>query len=278
MLNEHFDHTLYGLQPKHDFFAQIPVVNDELPARILSGRVQIKPNVKEFSGSGVVFDDGTVIEKVDVVILATGYNYSFPFLPPELQTKSGYRLCLYKHVFPPSLAHPTLAVIGFINAFGAVNLMAELQERWATRVFKGIVKLPSEETMSREVEKDTEIMNQRFSCSERSPLQVDYIPYMDSLAQQIGVLPSLLWLLLTDPPLVLELLFGPLTSYQYRLTGPGQWSGARQAILTQLGRVLQPFKTRVVPERKPKSKIQFSVILSGTVLMCILLFKRQLLP
>ncbi|XP_072289866.1 flavin-containing monooxygenase 5-like [Eucyclogobius newberryi] len=276
MLNEHFDHTLYGLQPKHNFFAQIPVVNDELPARIISGRVQIKPNVKEFSGSSVVFDDCTVIDKVDVVILATGYDYSFPFLPPELQNKSGYRVRLYKHIFPPSLAHPTLAVVGFIHALGAINPMAEMQGRWATRVFKGIIKLPSEEAMSREIDKDTENMHRWFSCSERNPLQVIYIPYMDSLAKQVGARPDFLRLVLTDPWLALQVWFGPCTPYQYRLTGPGRWGGVRQAILTQWDRMLQPFKTRVVQEQQRKSKLKSSVLLSGAVLMCFLVYKQQL--
>lgn len=145
------------------FWAQIPIVNDDLAGRIISGRVQVKPNVKEFSRTSVVFTDGSVIDEVrvwkikvfslcpdfcsktefvnllqvDTVIFATGYNYSFPFLPPEIQTKSGFRLCLYKHVFPPSLAPPTLAVVGFIHGFGAINPLAEMQARWATRVFKG---------------------------------------------------------------------------------------------------------------------------------------------
>lgn len=39
-------------------------MNDDLPARIISGRVQVKPNVKEFCGSSVVFDDGSVIDEV----------------------------------------------------------------------------------------------------------------------------------------------------------------------------------------------------------------------
>lgn len=68
---------------------------------------------------------------------ATGYNYSFPFLPSALQAKCGYRLQLYKHVFPPALTSPTLAVVGFIHGFGAINPLAEMQARWATRVFKG---------------------------------------------------------------------------------------------------------------------------------------------
>lgn len=80
------------------------------------------------------------IIQVDVVVFATGYNYSFPFLPSDLQAKSGFRLRLYRHVFPPALTHPTLAVVGFIHGLGAINPLAEMQGRWATRVFKGKVE------------------------------------------------------------------------------------------------------------------------------------------
>ncbi|XP_040895904.1 flavin-containing monooxygenase 5-like isoform X2 [Toxotes jaculatrix] len=275
-LNKAFDHTLYGLKPKHGFFARIPVVNDDLPARIISARVQVKPNVKEFCGSSVVFVDGSAINKVDVVVFATGYNYSFPFLPSALQAKSGYRLRLYKHVFPPGLSHPTLAVVGFINALGAVNPLAEMQARWATKVFKGSSTLPSEETMVKEIQRDSATMHQRFSCSELNPLQVDYMPYLDSLAEQVGVRPNILSLLMKDPRLGLQVLLGPGTPYQYRLTGPGQWVGARQAILTQWERVVQPFRTRVVPEpeTKPSSRLSIIVIFSGVTLLCCFCYKK----
>uniref|UniRef100_A0A671V4Q2 Flavin-containing monooxygenase n=1 Tax=Sparus aurata TaxID=8175 RepID=A0A671V4Q2_SPAAU len=267
-LNKAMDHKLYGLKPKHGFFAQIPLVNDDLPNRIISGRVQMKPNVKEFCGSSVVFVDGSVIDKVDVVVFATGYNYSFPFLPAALQAKCGYRLRLYKHVFPPALKQPMLAVVGFIHGLGAVNPLAEMQARWAARVFKGLATLPSEETMMKELEKDTVIMHQRFACSNRNPIQVDYIPYLDSLAEEVGVRPNIPWLFLTDPRLALQLLTGPCTPYQYRLTGPGKWAGAREAILTQWERVLQPFRTRVVPEpeSRPSSRRGIIVIVSGAAL------------
>lgn len=74
------------------------------------------------------------------MVFATGFDYDFPFLPPDLRTKCGYRLRLYKHVFPPALTKPTLAVVGFIHTLGAINPMAEMQGRWATRVFKGKVQ------------------------------------------------------------------------------------------------------------------------------------------
>ncbi|KAL0164106.1 hypothetical protein M9458_039859, partial [Cirrhinus mrigala] len=67
-------------------------------------------------------------------------------------------------------------------------------------------------------------------------IQVDYILYMDELAKQVGVRPPILKLLLTDPRLSVNVIFGPCTPYQFRLHGPGQWEGARQAILTQWDR------------------------------------------
>lgn len=68
------------------------------------------------------------------------------------------------------------------------------------------------------------------------------------LHPQVGVRPNLLGLFLTDPVLWVRTLFGPCTPFQYRLTGPGKWTGARQAIFTQWDRIAQPFRTRVVPE------------------------------
>lgn len=83
-------------------------------------------------------------------------------------------------------------------------------------------------------------------------IQTDYIVYMDELASFIGAKPNLLWLFLKDPRLAVEVFFGPCSPYQFRLVGPGKWSGARNAILTQWDRSLKPMKTRVV------SKVQKS--------------------
>lgn len=78
------------------------------------------------------------IQQVDVIVFATGYSYDFPFLPASIKKTSGHRIGLYKHVFPPTLEHPTLAVVGFIHALGAIMPQAEMQSRWVTRVFKGM--------------------------------------------------------------------------------------------------------------------------------------------
>ncbi|XP_070410175.1 flavin-containing monooxygenase 5 [Nothobranchius furzeri] len=250
-INSMYDHTMYALKPKHRFFSQNPVVNGDLPLKILSGSVIIKPNVKEIRGSTVVFEDGSIAEKVDTIVFATGYNYDFPYLPNNVMYKSGHRVGLYKHVFPPNLEHPTLALVGFIHSGGSVMPQAEMQVRWVARVFKGLKQLPSNQSMIKAVEKDTKDIEKNYVVSKSTPLQVDFVSYMDDIAGEIGVRPSLLWLLFTDYLLFKRVLWGPVTAYQYRLTGPGKWEGAREAIITQFDRVYQPLKTRKVPEKEP---------------------------
>uniref|UniRef100_A0A8C7W7W2 Flavin-containing monooxygenase n=1 Tax=Oncorhynchus mykiss TaxID=8022 RepID=A0A8C7W7W2_ONCMY len=265
-LNRTFDHRLYGLQPKHRFFAQIPVVNDDLLGRIISGRVLVKPNIREIKGSSVVW-------MLWCLPLAT----TMTFLPSGLLTNGGHCLCLYRHVFPPGLARPSLAVVGFICNLGAINPLAEMQARWATQVFKGLLTLPSQEAMLQAVKRDTSTLQNRFACLERHPLQVDHIPYMDSMAEELGVRPNLLGLLLREPGVGLRVLLGPCTPYQYRLRGPGQWDGARQAILTQWERVAQPFRTRMPPQPESRTRASSSLILtlSVTVLLLTTFYTRH---
>ncbi|XP_038165001.1 flavin-containing monooxygenase 5-like [Cyprinodon tularosa] len=249
-LNAMYDHTMYAIKPRHRLFSKIPVINDDLPLKILSGSVVIKPNVKEICGSTVIFQDGSTVEKVDTLVFATGYNYDFPYFPKNLLYKSGHRVGLYKHVFPPNLEHPTLAVVGFIHALGAIMPQAEIQARWVARVFRGLKKLPSNQSMIKAVEKDTKNIENNYIVSKLTPLQVDFVSYMDDIAGEIGARPSLLWLFFTDYQLFKHVLWGPVSSYQYRLMGPGKWEGARKAILTQFDRMYKPLKTRKLEEKE----------------------------
>ena len=44
---------------------------------------------------------------------------------------------LYKYAFPLNLTHPTLAIVGHVQAIGSVIPIAEMQARWITRIFSG---------------------------------------------------------------------------------------------------------------------------------------------
>ncbi|NXK65982.1 FMO5 monooxygenase, partial [Sylvietta virens] len=204
-LNARFDHTLYGLKPKHRILDQHPTINDDLPNRIISGRVRVKPDIQEFTETSAIFEDGTR-EDVDAVVFATGYSFSFPFLEGVKVVEN--QIPLYKFVFPPDLEKPTLAFIGLIQPLGAIMPISELQCRWATRVFKGLQGLPPPADILAEITQTKQRMAERYVKSQRHTIQVDYIPYMDELACQLGVKPNLLTLFLTDPKLAMEVAFG----------------------------------------------------------------------
>ncbi|ETE70005.1 hypothetical protein L345_04188, partial [Ophiophagus hannah] len=115
-----------------------PVFNDDLPSRIICGTVVVKPNVKQFTETSAIFQDGTVLEGLDYVIFATGYTFAYPFMDDESIIKSrNNEVTLYKSILPPFLEKPTMAVIGLVQSLGSAIPTAELQARWATRVFKG---------------------------------------------------------------------------------------------------------------------------------------------
>lgn len=151
------------------------------------------------------------------------------------------------------MKHSTLAVIGLIQPWGAINPISELQARWAVRVFKGELNLPNAQSMNEDIDKKIELMSKRYVNTVRHTVQVDHVDFCNEIAEQVGCRPNLcknqnikvkrvnfyyLFLVLVqffikDFLLGFRLIFGPCTPYRYRLEGPNRWEGARHAILTQ---------------------------------------------
>ncbi|XP_013376079.1 PREDICTED: dimethylaniline monooxygenase [N-oxide-forming] 4 isoform X2 [Chinchilla lanigera] len=269
-MNKRFNHENYGLSITKGKKKKV-IVNDELPTCILCGTVTVKTSVKEFTETSAVFEDGTVEANVDIVIFATGYTFSFPFLEEPLKSLCTKKMFLYKRVFPPTLEKPTLAIIGLISLTGSILAGTELQARWATRVFKGLCKIPPSHKLMAEAARKEQLIK-RGVIKDTSQDKLNYICYMDELAACIGAKPNVPFLLLKDPRLAWEVFFGPCTPYQYRLVGPGRWDGARNAILTQWDRTLKPLKTRIVANSpKPASMSRYLKVLGAPILLASLL-------
>lgn len=114
-----------------------PVLNDELPGRIITGKVLIKPRVKEVKENSVVFSNTPKEEPIDIIVFATGYTFAFPFLDETVVKVEDGQASLYKYIFPAHLPKPTLAVIGLIKPLGSLLPTGDTQARWAVRVLKG---------------------------------------------------------------------------------------------------------------------------------------------
>jgi dimethylaniline monooxygenase (N-oxide forming) len=293
-----FDHAKYGMQPMHRFNGAQVTVNDELPARIASGTVIVKPNIKAFSGAhAVIFDDGTTADNIDTILLSTGYRFDFSLIENgDLVNVERNETALYKYIYPPTIAaqHPTIGVCGLIQASGSIAPISEMQARVFFDVLSGRTKLPTAEEMIDDVRMKQTTMRRRYvdtmrhtiqvDCVLRLPLaqlqiyttqtvssgdrytailyscqlsfiinvhvffykQVDYVQFMDELADMIGAKPDMLRLFMSDPLLGYKVLTGPNLAYVYRLNGPHPWSGARRAILDVWNRIDAPAMTRVV--------------------------------
>jgi hypothetical protein len=122
------DLTRLGLPaPDHEVLTSHPIMNTQVLHHLAHGDLVAKPDVRHLTPTGVVFADGSS-EDVDVVLLATGYEYRVPFLDEGLlRWKSGHPQ-LYLNVF--SREHDTLYVLGFIEfadaAYKRFDEMAQL--------------------------------------------------------------------------------------------------------------------------------------------------------
>uniref|UniRef100_A0ACB8F2H5 Uncharacterized protein n=1 Tax=Sphaerodactylus townsendi TaxID=933632 RepID=A0ACB8F2H5_9SAUR len=126
--NQWFNHANNGMVPKDLVYPppQIselkePIVNDELPGCIVTGKISIRPGIEKFLENSVVFKKSKEVEEVDVVVFATGYKVSFPFIDESVVNFENKHASLYKYIFPPLLEKPSLAIIGFLRPLGAVT-------------------------------------------------------------------------------------------------------------------------------------------------------------
>lgn len=117
----------YGLpEPDHKLFESHPLMNTQILHYLGHGDCIAKPDVERFDGDHVVFADGSR-EQIDIVITATGYQHSIPFLDDGVLEIKGGRPVLYLGIFPRSC--PNLAALGFIEfasaAYDHFDKMAE---------------------------------------------------------------------------------------------------------------------------------------------------------
>jgi cation diffusion facilitator CzcD-associated flavoprotein CzcO len=100
----------YGLpEPQHKIFEAHPTINSELLYYVKHGRIQPRQDIARFDGNTVHFVDGSS-EDFDMVVCATGYHVSFPFLPPGLVKVKGSTAQVYGGCVLPE--HKNLYIVG----------------------------------------------------------------------------------------------------------------------------------------------------------------------
>jgi len=117
----------FGLpRPDHKLLESHPIVNSQILLALGQGDVLPKPDVVQLEGRQVRFKDGTV-EAIDLIVYATGYQVSFPFLDARHLHETNGRPDFYLHVFHPT--YDDLFIIGLIMPDSGVWPLMDLQAK-----------------------------------------------------------------------------------------------------------------------------------------------------
>ena len=174
--------ALYGLpRPSHAVLQEHPTISSDLPSLVRERRVIMKPDVDRLDGTAVVFAD-TSREPLDAIVLATGYQISFPFLDRTVFAADENRVRLYRHVASPEV--PGLLFIGLIQPWGAIFPLAEAQAAWVADLVEGRCTLPPRAAMLQAIDDDLAAMRRRYVASPRHTIQVDFHAYRALLRRE----------------------------------------------------------------------------------------------
>jgi hypothetical protein len=144
------DYRKYGLPtPDHRLFERHPSISTELFYYLKHGKIIVHPDIRRFDGNFVEFTDGTR-EAFDLVVAATGFHLSFPFLAPDLVTVKEQTVEVYGQMI--AAGHRHLYIVGWNQpryGFGplvapAADLLAEiikLQDRMRSPIASVLKRL-----------------------------------------------------------------------------------------------------------------------------------------
>ena len=172
----------YGLpRPSHAPGQSHPVQSDRIRARLEEGAVTPRPGIARLEGHRVVLVDGTTA-RADLIVWATGYRVSFPFLPSDVLTVRDNDLPLWKRTIHPDL--PGLFFIGLLQPVGAVMPLAEAQSAWVADLLTGRYALPPQEEVRARMHAEHERNARQFYSSARHTMEVDFDHFLWDLRRE----------------------------------------------------------------------------------------------
>lgn len=181
----------YGLpQPDHKLFETHPIVNSQLLYFVGHGLVQVRPAIEQFDSGKVRFVDGRE-DEIDLVVFATGYEISFPFLDPALMLDDRGCPRLFLNAFHPQ--HDNLFVAGLIQPNSGIWSLVDWQAQLMAAFVLAQRHAPAKTEWFRHLKSrgpGDHSSGIRYVHSQRHTLEVEYFSYRQRLQQLLRKLGS----------------------------------------------------------------------------------------
>jgi hypothetical protein len=175
----------YGLPgPEHRIMDTHPTMNSALPQLVAHGRIAVKPDIAELRGNKVRFSDGSEVE-ANLVVFATGYETSIPFLDEGLIFGPDKRPLLYLNVFHPKL--DDLFAVGLIQANGSIWRLADYQAQLVASYLVAMAERHERADWFRKLKAQGQATMKRGSYveSDRHRLEVNYYAYRREIRRHL---------------------------------------------------------------------------------------------
>jgi hypothetical protein len=132
----------YGLPaPDHRVLESHPIMNTQILHFLAHGDIRAKPDIARLDGRRVHFADGSV-EEVDLIVWATGYRASIPFLARALPHRDGTGPDLFATFIPPGV--PDLFVVGHFETDGGAYPLVSKQAALIALVARAHTRSPDD--------------------------------------------------------------------------------------------------------------------------------------
>ena len=178
----------YGLPAAdHRLFETHPIVNSQMLYYVGHGKIRPKPDVAMLEGATVRFVDGST-EDVDVIIYATGFRITFPFIEKEHLNWHDGAPRLHLNIFHPT--HERLFVAGLIQPDSGQWGLVDYQARLIARYLRALETAPERaarfrKRLARQCDLASGI---RYVRSSRHLLEVEHYSYRNRLRKLIAEL------------------------------------------------------------------------------------------
>lgn len=174
----------YGLPaPAGGLFQNHPTISDTILHRLTHGEVEVRPGIERLDGNEVVFTDGRR-DAVDVIVWATGYRVTIPFLDARWLGPDPEQLALYQRVF--HLDDPSLAFVGLMQSTGAALPVVEAQAKLVAAHLAGSYALPPAPEQRAAVERALRDATARWGARSRPRMRIDFDAYCAELPREIS--------------------------------------------------------------------------------------------